>query len=264
MSDILQNALPQAPWSKPQTWRMPGTQALDPATWLVVDDAFGAQMTLRETLIETRLGEVHDLRPEGRAAAVECLDHVLAFLALQPAYRVADNAILRPDGVEVAVDRDAPLVTLGRLIQEDICLMQPGPDGHILTGAMLCFPASWTLEEKIGRPLVRIHRTVPKYDVDTARRVQRLFDGIQVGRPMWRANAHLSASPALFAPKREADTDRAQGSDARYLRSERQTLMRLPLSGAVVFGIHTYMVRIEDLTDVQRAGFQAARRTSAG
>jgi len=247
-----------------QNWKMPGTGPMDPKTWLLVDEAFGAQMALRERLIAEKREAVHALLPEGRAAAVECLELALAFLAEQPAYQIDGDMVRRPDGVEVIVDRAEPLITLGHLIQEDICLMGPGPDGHILIGALLCFPASWTLSEKIGRPLVRIHRPVPEYDDNTARRVQRLFDGIQVDRPMTRANAHLYETADLFTPRREGDPHRKIGPNPGFLRSERQTLQRLPMSGAVVFAIHTYTVAVENLSDDQRTGLDEVRQKSVG
>ncbi len=253
MDAVLQNHLPHAPWMTPQTWRLPGVQPLDPATWLLVDEAFEAQMARRAALMDERLEDVHALLPEARAAADECLETVLRFLGNRPDYAVRTASVLRPDGIETPIDRDAPLVTLGRLIQEDICLMLPGDAEHLLGGAILCFPASWTLREKIGYPLLRIHKTVPKYDENVGKRVQRLFDAIHVDRPMWRANAHLEDSPELFAPRAEDTPHAAKSAAPPYLRSERQTLLRLPENGAVVFAIHTWMVAVEDLTEAQAA-----------
>ena len=100
----------------------------------------------------------------------------------------------------------------------------------------------------------RIHKPMALYDDNVARRVQRLFDGVQVGRPLWRFNQHVEAVPDLFTPITEAEkfggprrpTDR-QGQGAFY-RSERQTVLRLPESRAVLFAIHTYMLRREDVT----------------
>lgn len=248
---------------QPQIWKMPGTRPMDPETWLLVDEAFAGQMAFRDHLIAKKRDKVHVLLTEGRAAAAECLELALAFLRKQPAYEFRGDIVRRPDGVEVEVDRDAPLITLGRLVQEDICLMEAGPDGHILTGALLCFPAFWTLEEKIGRPLVRIHKPVPEYTDETALRVQRLFDGIQVGGPMTRANAHLCETADLFTPRSESEPPRTIGANPPFLRSERQTLTRLPETKAVVFAIHTYIVRVEDLTPQQRTGLEAVRLKTA-
>jgi hypothetical protein len=152
--------------------------------------------------------------------------------------------------VDVAIDWQAPLATLGLICQEDFCLLErpEGSPEHVLTGAVLCFPASWTLSEKFMRPLIGIHHTVDSYDEMLAKRVQRLFDGVQMGRPLWRFNALWYHSPELFAPRRENDPrDDSHGADAPYMRSEKQVVLRLPKSRAVVFSIHTYMVHRDDV-----------------
>ena len=102
-------------------------------------------------------------------------------------------------------DRGDALETLSRLIQEDVVLLQPDDRGHVMTAALLAFPASWTLSEKIGKPLGPIHAPVSAYDSNIAKRVNRIFDNVQPGRPMWRANALLYQDAALFQPRSELD-----------------------------------------------------------
>ena len=138
--------------------------------------------------------------------------------------------------------------------------MQAGPEGHhVLTGAILCFPASWTLAEKLGRGLPGIHGPVAGYAGDLAVRVQRLFDAIRPEAPLWRANALTYADPALHQPRREGQTKpRTRGPDG-YVRSERQCLLRLPVSRAVVFSIHTYVVRADTLSPEDLAQLRAGR-----
>ena len=104
-------------------------------------------------------------------------------------YVISAKEVRRPDGVRVPLDRADPMATLGHLVQEDLCLMEKRGQQHVLTAAVLCFPASWRLADKIGRPLTAIHAPVAEYDDALARRVQRLFDGVQPGRPLWRFNA---------------------------------------------------------------------------
>lgn len=135
------------------------------------------------------------------------------------------------------------MLTLSRLIQEDICLLERQGAEHVLTAALLCFPAAWTLAEKIGQPLTRIHRPVHAYDAAIAGRVQRLFDGVQAGRPLWRANLLRYDMPELFQPYTEAAGRKVGTADSRYERSERQTILRLPDTGAVAFVIHTTVVK---------------------
>ncbi len=253
MAPVLQSSLPAYPWLDPRMARLPGIVPLDPADWLIVDDAYAGQMALRDGLIAERQGDVHALAGSALAAARELYAEVLRRLPGQ-GFEMGADAAIRPDGVTVPLDPDAPLLTLGRLVQEDLCLMQLGPEAeHILTGAILCFPASWTLAEKINRPLTRIHVPVPSYDSDVAPRVQRLFDAIRPDRPLMRMNAHPYMVPDLYHPRREADPRPKTQGPAPYLRSERQCLLRLPNTGAVVFSIHTYMMAMESLPREARA-----------
>jgi len=255
---ILQSCLPFAPWMDPRTARLPGILPVEGAEWLVRDDAFAAQMGLRDQLIADRPQIVLGQTAAGQTAAEELYDIVLDLLAQTAGYTAGPGTLRRPDGVTVPLDRANPLKTLGRLVQEDLCLMQRIGDEHVLTGACLCFPSSWSLSEKLGRPMTMIHRTVKPYDADMARRVQRMFDVIRVGHPLWRMNALVYVNPDLHQPGYEG-APRTERRGGQYLRAERQTMLRLPRTDAVLFAIHTYVVTLDSLTGDQRAGLETAR-----
>ena len=243
MSEILQQAIPHdAHAPRP----LPGIAPLDPATWLVVDEVFEAQMAERARLLKERRDEVLAVTPEGRAAADELLAFVLDWLGRHgEGYSIGEDEVIRPDAVRVALNRHDPMGTLGHLVQEDLCLLQKRGEEHVLTAAVVCFPASWRLAEKIGRPLSGIHEPVAEYDTGVARRVQRLFDGVRVGRPLWRFNVLTYAAPDLFQPDPRPEPHAAEaGGEERfpYLRSERQCVLRLPETGACVFSIHSFVL----------------------
>jgi hypothetical protein len=261
---ILHDALPLKVWMHPQMARLPGIVPMGPGDWVLRDAAYAAQMAERERLIATHPDLVHALLPEARAAAEE-LHALIAARLPGEGFRREGGVWTCPDGRRVPDDPAAPLLTLGRLVQPDLCLMMPGPGGaHILAGAILCFPARWTLDEKIGRPLLRIHRPVPSYDETMARRVQRLFDAVHVDRPLMRGNALAHDDPSLFWPKREEEKspDRAPGSGA-YLRIERQCLIRLPETRAVLFSIQTCIAPRSTLTAEEDAAFVAWKEAEA-
>ncbi len=228
---VLQKSLPYPVNANP---RLPGVAPLDPAEWLVFDEAEAGQFALKARLISDRREAVLAQTPGSEAAQEEALATVLAHLK-------------RDHGRTPQVS-GAPLEALSRIVQEDIVIMEKRGAEHVLTAALLCFPASWTLAEKIGRPMVRIHKPVAEYDTNVATRVQRLFDGVKVGRPLWRYNALWYHDPALYQPRRE-DAQRVKPpmGQAGYFRSERQVMTRLPQTGAVVFSIHTYVVARADV-----------------
>lgn len=143
------------------------------------------------------------------------------------------------------------LTELGLLVAEDFCLLLPDPVSgeYRLVAAVLCFPSRWLLSEKLGQPLTVIHDPVPDYDDELARRVNRVFTTLRVERPLVRVNWLVHTVPELHLPMGHSDKLVASFSPEGpfYLRTERQTLVRLPKSGAVVFGIKTSLTPIERL-----------------
>lgn len=239
---ILQKTIP---YDVTQHRPLPGIAPFEPADWLQIDTCYEAQIAERSRLLAERGPQVLQCDAAALPAAQELLQVVLQHLQTDhPGFSVQSDKVSTPDGREVDVRVDDPFGTLAHLVQEDFCLLQKRDAEHVLTGALLCFPASWTLSEKIGLPLLAIHGPVAEYDANIARRVQRLFDGIKVGRPLWRFNAMRYQSADLYHPRLERDPrSQDHAEDAPFLRSERQCLLRLPDTGAVVFSIHTYVVR---------------------
>lgn len=246
MIPILQSDLPHPPWMDTRTARLPGIQPLIGEHWTCIDDAFAGQMKERDRLIAAFPNLVHSLQPRAVPAAQELYAILLEIIATRPGYLIGPHEIRRPDGILVPLDPENPMLTLGRLFQEDFCILENTEAEHVLTGAILCFPASWTLSQKIGHPLVQIHTPVETYTRDIARRVQRLFDAIRPEQPLWRANSLIYDDPTLFQPRLEG-VRRPSPVNKIYARSERQCLIRLPRTRAVVFSIHTYVVRMIDL-----------------
>ncbi len=226
---------------------LPGVQPVV-GPWLRVDDAYGAQMAERVRLLDTQADDVIWQAPEAQAAAEELLEMLLLDLP-QFGFEVSTSGIACPDGRRVSRSDLPALEVLGRVLQCDLCLLEKVGDEHVLAGAVLCFPASWRLSDKVGRPLEAIHAPVAVYDTALATRVQRLFDGVQAGRPLWRFNQLWYEDPDLFQPRSETEPRPLGDRPSPYLRAERQTILRLPMTRWCVFAIHTYVVRASDLPD---------------
>lgn len=246
-SEICQNSLHVVPWRDPALSRLPGILPLKIDDWLVRDEVFAPQMAYRDHLLANKTDVVFRTTPGASRACQELLQMVSGLLSDVPGYVIADTSITRPDGAEVALEGAHPLMTAARLAQEDFCILQKQDDEHVLTAGALCFPSSWSLDEKMGRPLVSIHEPVDNYDGDVARRVQRLFDLMHPDRPLWRANTLVYSDPDLHQPRRENARRTLRHDGKLWLRSERQCLVKLPQTGAVVFSIHTWVVPFEKL-----------------
>lgn len=250
---ICQTTLPVAPWMDPLGARLPGLQPVAEGDWLRVDDAYAGQMAYRDRLIAARRDEVVKRSGDRDEAETVLLREVEAAVLSLPGYqRVAGN-IRRPDGVVVSLSSDDnPVVIAARLAQEDFLILEQTPTGHVLTSAVLCFPASWTLGQKIGRNMVGIHQPVDRYDDGIAKRVKRVMDVLQRGAAVWRANVLCYNDPELHQPRLEHERRPFDPDGRLFVRVERQVLKRLTPT-ATVFSIHTYLVPIEALTPEQSA-----------
>lgn len=134
-----------------------------------------------------------------------------------------------------------PLIDAALSVQEDICILQKQGDSHMLSAAVMCFPSSWDVREKIGRSIFDIHSPVAEF-ADISSTVERMLSAIRPEHPLGRANFLIYTDPELHQPRGEGITKPIDPSAPRYIRVERQTFRRLPETLAVVFAIHSYVV----------------------
>ena len=218
--------------------------------WFEIDEHYPAEAAERRRLLRDRHAEVFAAEPASLAAREETLAMVEDHLTrVHPAWfhRTADGVRDRLTGDPAPAAAD-PLEQAGRLVQEDLCLIQDSPDGPRLTAGVLCFPTRWRLTEKVGHPLAAVHGGVPFYADRLARPVDRFMAHLRPGIVTARVNWSVIDNPALFQPTGKWNDGPTpaitpdNAGDRLFLRVERQTLRRLPLSGAVLFGIrvHSY------------------------
>ena len=230
-----------------------GLMPLAPGGWIEIDAHFAHDLAAKRALLETRHADVFAALPGAAAPAAELLSLLAAHL---PQYHpeifrrtgdLLDNMV-SGERWDVARSPLHPLDLCGRLVQEDFCVLQEDSGTYRLIGATLCWPSCWRLADKIGRPLAEIHAPVPGYAETLERPVDRFFAHLKPGRLTWRLNWTVVDDPAPFQPEHIAGhvpiTSDSAGAHL-WLRVERQTLRRLPATGAVVFTIRTYITRID-------------------
>lgn len=122
-------------------------------------------------------------------------------------------------------------------VQEDICLLQADAEHYRLIAASVCSPSNWVLEEKIGMSVDEIHEPVPDYQEILASRVNRLLHSLKPDKPMLRYNWSLQPGNELLW---RTDLNEQDTNDT-FWRVERQTLVKLPETGAIVFGIRIFL-----------------------
>ena len=149
-------------------------------------------------------------------------------------------------------------------IQDDICLLQVRRHHHVLVAASVCSPSRWRLDEKIGHTVDWIHAPVPDYEHKLGQRVNRLLSGLKPANPVLRFNWSIQPGNELHW---HPDQEPAADSTTWYWRVERQTLLKLPASGTVVFGIRLYLHSFQQMEQAMRqatGGTAGFRTTLAG
>lgn len=250
-----------------------GLIALDLEQWIEPDGQFVEELSQKHRLLTERREDVVGTRPGSEPAQQEVLALLIEHMARHHSglLKVEGSTLtIPPTGAAYHLDEwsRAPIDLAGRLVQEDFCLMAPGPDGYTLEAASLCFPSRWRLAEKLGHPMATIHEPVPGFGDKLARPVDRFFEHLHADRPVWRVNWSVNDDPTLFQPVRrqEAATDEAitevNAGERLFVRCERQTLRRLPETGWILFTIKTYVDPVSTLRERPKAawGLAAALR----
>jgi hypothetical protein len=214
-----------------------GLRPLDIGLWTDRDHTFAFQLAEKRRLYASMRDKVFVEEPDTRTAQAEVL------------------ALLREHTGDATKDaeNEAPLIQASLLVQEDLILMRRSDQGWRLAAGSLCFPSSWTLTEKFGKPLEEIHAPVPGFGAGTrnADLINRMFDRLQVEQPVLRYNWSIQAGDALYHPlSNHGRVDRAEKQEPRFpgdpaasafIRVERQTLRKLPQSGDILFTIRIYL-----------------------
>ena len=251
-----------------------GLGPLDPARWIEPDDEIERYLREKDRLIANHRDAVFVEEEETRQAQREVLDLLSAHLVEYHANRYGRaGSVVTFGNRTVALDaKEAPLVTAGALVQEDLVLMRRDDSGWRLAAGYVAFPSSWKLTEKFGRRMEDIHAPVPDFGAGTrnALLINRMFDNLKIEQPVFRFNWSINPDADLHYPASKAHGALPEGHalslDTTFARVERQTLRKLPASGDILFTIRIYtdpLAAVRTLPDAARVAAVFAEQLEA-
>ena len=237
-----------------------GVRALGAAPIALVDETrYPDEVRLRERLLD----EDHGYRYRGGPGTLPAQWEIVALL-------LRDLARHHPEFMSLSEDGDRwtwgtrllgggatfrlgdpeslphePLDWVGRQVVEDLILLSGDAGaGFPVIAGQLCFPNDWSLPDKLGRPVLGVHAPVPGFAPAAGDATLRLLERLRSERPVWRANWAIRATDSLDLSPRAGrvsveHVDAGNAGETLVVRVERQTLSRLPESGAILFTIHT-------------------------
>lgn len=257
--------LPYFPFGNEFDHRM-GTALLRPDETLVeVDEHYPTEIARKRALLTQDHRYYFQARPGTELAQWDVLERLLT----EAATHYPDHFSLTQNGPDwhwqnYLLNEDqhftfgqpdtlplAPLDWVGRQVQEDLLILS-AEEGAALVAGQLCFPNGWCLDDKFGQTFLGIHKPAPDAVQPTLQAAQKLLERIPTHRPVWRASWNFKITDQLDLSTRYSasyNDDLSQRApdmapdtigDQLFIRVERQTFTRLPRSGAILFGIHTY------------------------
>ncbi|MCC5980378.1 MAG: DUF3445 domain-containing protein [Oceanicaulis sp.] len=236
---------PFTPWRDGPPRFAVGLKPIEPALWLLPDTE---AHTLPERALLLRDRDATHFQDE----------------TVLPAAREAVALAGRAMGLENDPSADAPpLWQLAHKVSDDLVLMMPGEEGWRVGAAVLTSPTFFSLPHAAGKTLHELHAPVPGGD-GLATRIARVFDHVRPGQVLERFNWTLQAGKDRYTPDGEPLRARAQTARADeaqsllHVRVERQTITKLPESGAVLFTIRVCIDPVAALASKEKTALAAA------
>ena len=218
-----------------------GVRKLGERPWLFTDKNTGRELTLKAELSNDPTKEVFLAQSGAEDASLNVLSLI----------KEAGIGLIEADNLH-------PLERAGLSVQEDLCLVHRTSNGWILEAASLSFPSLWKLSEKIGRNMAAVHSPVDDYPEFLEKKVNGFFD--RLGQdPVWRRNWFIHSDNTLHQPDRPNEDEPIITNDEigekLFVRSERQTLRALEVSGWILFTIRVQQTPLKNLIDARHEDF---------
>ncbi|KAG2415153.1 hypothetical protein HFD88_006344 [Aspergillus terreus] len=248
--------------------------------WIELDNHYLRYHADKARRITERGHKCCKTAPEAMDGAIELLEELASYLPERYPSMFRRTAV----GIDNLVTGESfnivqrplpedPMMTSARLVQDDLALMFEKPDGeyYLLAGAIL-LAGFWRLEDKFGMRLSDIHTSgdVPGYKEKLEKGMMNFFRRLRPEDPVLRNNYFIQVDDSLpwshsigpeDAPEVSWNTAaKNKAIEHHFFRSERQSLRRLPRSGAVVFTIRTYF---EPVTEIAKEPYVPGRLASA-
>ena len=145
----------------------------------------------------------------------------------------------------VPLDDKASAASLGRAWEPDFVVL----DGELRVQAgCVCFPSFWSLPEKLGQAIDLVHAPVPGLNAEVGAKIRVFLERLKPGEVWERWNWGLAATPernchpSVQRPRLGPSATLA----TTWFRVEHQALVRLPETGAILFGIRIHTRTLEE------------------
>ncbi|KAI5953381.1 hypothetical protein KGF54_002753 [Candida jiufengensis] len=239
-------------------------------SWIELDNQWLKFHNMKLKRIAEKGQDVWRISPKAVDAAWELLHELIAFTSAKYPSLIKfdkEKQILKITETNQTFDLKAkdfnPIITAANLVQDELVLMIEDPeDGqYSLEGGCITMAGFWKFKEKFQMKLDEIHTSgsVPKYETHLGPAMNKFFRRLTVDSPVVRNNYFIQTDEHIdwsrsIGPE-ESDSvgwnaaTKATNIKDLWFRSERQTVRRLPKTGAIAFTIRTYFMPITEMCE---------------
>ena len=249
-----------------------GLRPIRPEHWILIGTGHAEIMRQKRARLDNHRPLYYRTLADSLPAQRELRARVTAHLVSDhPAYFQKNGPVIRSlaTGQELDLEDDAiePLLQLSYLIEEDFMLLDGVAGRQRIMAASNAYSSSGRLAASVGRDMAWAHEPVPRLTDKLGGKIERVLGSIHSATPCERFNWQITPLATLFFPPEDPHAanaaamreilsqlcrDPGRAGELRWMRVERQTLMRLPDSNAVAFSLHTYSDPLSSLaSDVE-------------
>ncbi|CDR41447.1 CYFA0S07e02234g1_1 [Cyberlindnera fabianii] len=242
-----------------------GIRNMKSEDWIELDNEWPKFHNLKLERIQKKGTDVYGTLPEAYAPAMELLEEFRNYLParyptlFQKTKEGIKNLYNGEEFNTVNPTMD-PMLIAAHFTQDDLAIMVEDSNGeYVLKGGAIMLAGFWRFKDKVNLPLSAIHTTgdVPKYNTHLKKGMEKFFQRITPEAPIVRNNYFIQTDDRLDWSSSIGDenkqnvgwytADKATDINQIWYRSERQSVRRLPLTGACVFTIRTYFIPMVEM-----------------
>jgi hypothetical protein len=232
---------------------------MEPTQWLAIGPDHGSFLREKQARLKANPLPFYRTMPGSLPAQAELRSRVIADLLAQHAevFTMADGHLVdRVEGTAHELDSPGvePLAVISQFLEEDFILLQQVDGQDQITAASNAYSSSGRIVSSVGRNIPWAHKFVPTLNEQLGARIDRVLGNIKVDAPVERFNwlltpiadrlfpedPHAANTAAVDNINAALAIDPSRAGEILWIRVERQTLLRLPESGALAFSIYTY------------------------
>jgi hypothetical protein len=131
-------------------------------------------------------------------------------------------------------------------VPEDLVLLVERDGRLVFGGGSVCFPNRWDLRSKLGLSMAGVHAPVARLNEQLEVPIDSFFDRLTPQRSFWRLGWGILDTADWYTPLDGTAAPRPvdPAPEQFFLRVERETLRRFPVTNCVLFTIRTYVAPI--------------------